>query len=252
MIHRAVGGTDQDTGDLLRVGGDGGEPSWSACWSSRVRATGPGRGRWYSVGPFEHHSNLLPWRESAAEVVAVGEDANGQLDLAELEDQLARHAGRPLVVGSFSAAVQRHRHPHRCRPGRRPAPPPRRAVGLGLRSAAAPYVPIRHGRAAPGPATYKDAVFFSPHKLVGGPETPGVLVVRWGWLRNRVPTVSRAAAPSPVDPVGHRYLDDPVGREEGGTPGIIESIRAGLVFQLKQAVGTDLIQAREQRFLRGP
>ncbi len=53
-----------------------------------------------------------------------------------------------------------------------------------------------------------------------------------------------------VDPVGHRYLDDPVGREEGGTPGIVESIRAGLVVALKQAVGTDLIQEREQRFLR--
>jgi hypothetical protein len=53
-----------------------------------------------------------------------------------------------------------------------------------------------------------------------------------------------------VDPVGHRYLDDPVAREEGGTPGIIESVRAGLVVALKQAVGTDLIREREQRFLR--
>jgi selenocysteine lyase/cysteine desulfurase len=53
-----------------------------------------------------------------------------------------------------------------------------------------------------------------------------------------------------VGPDGHRYLDDPVAREEGGTPAIVESIRAGLVFQLKQAVGTDLIHEREQRFLR--
>jgi selenocysteine lyase/cysteine desulfurase len=53
-----------------------------------------------------------------------------------------------------------------------------------------------------------------------------------------------------VDPVGHRYLDDPVAREEGGTPGIVESVRAGLVVALKQAVGTDLIREREERFLR--
>jgi selenocysteine lyase/cysteine desulfurase len=49
------------------------------------------------VGPHEHHSNLLPWRESAAEVMAVGEDADGQVDLDDLKAQLARHAGRPLV-----------------------------------------------------------------------------------------------------------------------------------------------------------
>ena len=53
-----------------------------------------------------------------------------------------------------------------------------------------------------------------------------------------------------VDPIGHRYLDDPVAREEGGTPAIVESIRAGLVFTLKQAVGTDLIAAREEQLWR--
>ena len=83
----------------------------------------------------------------------------------------------------------------------------------------------------------KDAIFLSPHKFIGGPGTPGVLVVR----RSCSPTGCRpcpAAAPSLyVNPVEHRYLDDPVHREEGGTPAIVESIRAGLVFQLKQAVG---------------
>jgi selenocysteine lyase/cysteine desulfurase len=53
-----------------------------------------------------------------------------------------------------------------------------------------------------------------------------------------------------VDPVGHPYLDDQVAREEGGTPAIVESIRAGLVFRLKEAVGTDLIAAREERLWR--
>jgi selenocysteine lyase/cysteine desulfurase len=102
----------------------------------------------------------------------------------------------------------------------------------------------------PGAGDHKHAIFFSPHKLVGGPQTPGVLVVRRDLVRNRVPTVPGGGTVSFVDPVGHRYLDDPVGREEGGTPGIVESIRAGLVVALKQAVGTDLIQTRERRFLR--
>ena len=56
------------------------------------------------VGPYEHHSNELPWRESIAEVVVIGEDADGHIDLADLESQLARYTRRPLLIGSFSAA----------------------------------------------------------------------------------------------------------------------------------------------------
>jgi hypothetical protein len=77
-----------------------------------------------------------------------------------------------------------------------------------------------------------------------------VLVVRRDLVRNRVPTAPGGGTVAFVDPIGHFYLDDPAAREEGGTPAIVESIRAGLVFALKQAVGTDLIQAREQRLWR--
>ncbi|MGO8959037.1 MAG: aminotransferase class V-fold PLP-dependent enzyme, partial [Streptosporangiaceae bacterium] len=82
---------------------------------------------------------------------------------------------------------------------------------------------------------------------IGGPQTPGVLVVHRDLVRNQVPTVPGGGTVLFVDPIGHRYLDDPVAREEGGTPAIIESIRAGLGFALKQAVGTDTIQASEER-----
>ena len=105
------------------------------------------------------------------------------------------------------------------------------------------------GASRQGAGDHKDAVFFSPHKFVGGPQTPGVLVVRRDLARNRVPTVPGGGTVAFVDPVGQRYLDDPVARG-GRHPGIVESVRAGLVVALKQAVGTDLIQAREQRFLR--
>src|SRR5690606_13343457 len=85
---------------------------------------------------------------------------------------------------------------------------------------------------------------------VGGPGTPGVLVVKRHLLKNRVPSVPGGGTVAYVNPQDHRYHDDPVKREEGGTPAIIESIRAGLVFQLKEAVGVDLIREREESFIR--
>jgi selenocysteine lyase/cysteine desulfurase len=160
-----------------------------------------------------------------------------------------RYADRPLRIGSFSAAsnvtgiltdtdaIAALLHKHG-------------ALSFWDYAAAAPYVPIRMGESAPGADDDKDAVFLSPHKFIGGPQTPGVLVVRRDLVRNRVPTVPGGGTVAFVDPVEHRYLDDPVAREEGGTPAIVESIRAGLVLALRQAVGTDLIQAREQRLWR--
>jgi selenocysteine lyase/cysteine desulfurase len=209
----------------------------------------PGQRPVVFVGPFEHHSNELPWRESIADVVVIGEDADGHIDLAALERQLVAHADRPLRIGSFSAASNvtgilsdadriaalLHRHG---------------ALSLWDYAAAGPYVPIRMADSAPGAGDGKDAVFLSPHKFVGGPQTPGVLVVRRDLVRNRVPTAPGGGTVAFVDPIGHRYLDDPAAREEGGTPAIVESIRAGLVFAVKQGVGTDLIQAREERLWR--
>jgi len=198
------------------------------------------------VGPYEHHSNELPWRESIADVVVIGEDADGHIDLADLESQLDRYARRPLLIGSFSAAsnvtgiltdasaVATMLHAHS-------------ALSFWDYAAAGPYVPIRVAPSRPGAGDHKDAVFLSPHKFPGGPQTPGVLVVRRELVRNAVPTAPGGGTVLFVDPIGHRYLDDPVAREEGGTPAIVESIRAGLVFALKQAVGTDLIAAREQQ-----
>ncbi|MCX4853496.1 aminotransferase class V-fold PLP-dependent enzyme [Streptomyces canus] len=201
------------------------------------------------VGPYEHHSNELPWRESVADVVVIDEDADGHIDLGELKAQLVRYADRPLRIGSFSAAsnvtgiltdtdrITGLLHSYG-------------ALSFWDCAAAAPYIPLRMAESAPGAGDHKDALFLSPHKFVGGPQTPGVLVVRRELVRSRVPTAPGGGTVAFVDPLGHRYLDDPVAREEGGTPAIVESIRAGLVFALKQAVGTDFIQAAEQRHWR--
>jgi selenocysteine lyase/cysteine desulfurase len=201
------------------------------------------------VGPYEHHSNELPWRESITEVVVIGANSDGHIDKQDLERRLIEFADRPLRIGSFSAASNvtgilsdtrgiaslLHRHG---------------ALSFWDFAAAAPYVPIGMAETSPGAGDYKDAIFLSPHKFVGGPQTPGVLVVRRELVRNEVPTVPGGGTVLFVDPVGHRYLDDLVAREEGGTPAIVESIRAGLVFALKEAVGTELIQAREEQFWR--
>src|SRR5689334_17950998 len=56
------------------------------------------------IGPFEHHSNELPWRESIADVVVIPEDHDGHIDTARLEAELIRYRERPLKIGSFSAA----------------------------------------------------------------------------------------------------------------------------------------------------
>jgi len=202
------------------------------------------------TGPFEHHSNELPWRESIADVVVIPQDADGHIDAAQLERELVAYADRPLRIGSFSAASNvtgivsdshgisalLHRHG---------------ALSFWDFAAAAPYVDIEmYGGPGRDPLCYKDAIFLSPHKLIGGPSTPGVLVARRELLRNRVPDVPGGGTVAYVNPSDHRYLDDPVQREEGGTPAIVEAIRAGLVFQLKQAVGVDVIRSHEEAFLR--
>jgi selenocysteine lyase/cysteine desulfurase len=215
------------------------------------------------IGPYEHHSNELPWRESIADVVEIPEDADGLVDLARLEAELLAHADRPLKIGSFSAAsnvtgilsdtraisVLLHRHG---------------ALSFWDFAAAAPYVEIEMAPRRPAPdgagpdaepdgdadLDTKDAVFISPHKLIGGPGTPGILVARRDLFRNRVPTVPGGGTVAYVNPSEHVYLDDVEHREEGGTPAIVESIRAGLVFQLKEAVGVEAIREREEAFIR--
>ena len=201
------------------------------------------------VGPYEHHSNELPWRESIADVVEIREDADGHVDLSHLEEELERSAQHTLRIGSFSAASNvtgivsdteaiatvLHRHG---------------ALAFFDFAAATPYLKIDMQTPADGNMGYKDAVFISPHKFIGGPGTPGVLVVRRRLLGNRVPAIPGGGTVRYVSESEHLYLADPEHREEGGTPAIVESIRAGLVFLLKEQVGVGEIRKREDEFIR--
>jgi selenocysteine lyase/cysteine desulfurase len=208
------------------------------------------------IGPYEHHSNELPWRESIADVVTIHEDADGRIDLGHLADELRAHAHRPLRIGSFSAAsnvtgiksdargISTLLHEHG-------------ALAFWDYGAAAPYVDLDvapnraddTGDMTSAHLDYKDALFISPHKFIGGPGTPGLLVVRRELLTNSVPVVPGGGTVAYVNADDHRYLDDPEQREEGGTPAIIESIRAGLVFGLKDAVGAETIRRTEEDFI---
>jgi selenocysteine lyase/cysteine desulfurase len=202
------------------------------------------------IGPYEHHSNELPWRETIADVVVIDEDGDGRIDEAHLENELVAYRDRPVKIGSFSAAsnvtgivsnaealtILLHRHD---------------ALAFWDFAAAAPYVSIEMNPSGEGgdPLAAKDAVFISPHKFVGGPGTPGVLMVKRRLVTNRVPTVPGGGTVSYVSADDHSYVSDLAIREEGGTPAIIESIRAGLVVKLKTAVGEDTIEELERSFV---
>ncbi len=202
------------------------------------------------IGPYEHHSNELAWRESIADVIEIPEDHDGRIDLGLLEGALQEHADRPVKIGSFSAAsnvtgilsdtraisVLLHRF-----------------GGLSFWdfAAAAPYIDVEmapHRGDDDADLDYKDAIFLSPHKFIGGPGTPGVLVARRDLFHNTVPSVPGGGTVEYVNPLEHVYLHDIERREEGGTPDIVGSIRAGLVFGLKAAVGSEAIRDVEESF----
>ena len=263
IIHRAVNGGEDDIVVFSGSGATGAVDRLVRVLNLAVphdldarygltRAIPPDERPVVFVGPFEHHSNELPWRESIADVVVIRTDATGRLDLGHLEDQLERHTARRLRIGSFSAgsnvtgivtdteavAILLHRHG---------------ALSCWDYAAAGPHLPIDMNPTPDEPdgrLAFKDAVFLSPHKFPGGPGTPGVLVAKRRLFENSVPAVPGGGTVLYVGPARQRYHSDPVVREEGGTPAIVESIRAGLVFQLKEAVGPEAIRRRETELVR--
>ncbi|MGX5681336.1 aminotransferase class V-fold PLP-dependent enzyme [Schumannella luteola] len=251
IIHRAVHGTDDTVVIFAGSGSTGAIDKIVGILGLRLPADldrrhglsatiPPNERPVVFIGPYEHHSNELPWRESIAEVVTIPEDADGHVDAQALVARLKEYRDRPLLIGSFSAAsnvtgiltdtdrITDILHEHG-------------ALAFWDYAAAAPYVTIDASKA--------DAVFLSPHKFIGGPGTPGVLVVNRALLTNSVPDVVGGGTVSYVNPLEHRFITHAAHREEAGTPAIIESIRAGLVFALKDEVGVDTIHALETRFL---
>lgn len=191
-------------------------------------------------GPYEHHSNILPWRESGAVVVEIPEGACGGPDMAALSAALTAHAGADLLVGAFSAmsnvtgiatdtdAVTRMLKAHG-------------ALAIWDYAGGAPYLAMQMQTA---PDAAKDAIIFSAHKFPGGPQASGVMAFRDSVVRRDTPTLPGGGTVAFVSPVTQLYSADVVAREEAGTPNVVGDIRAALVLLVKEALGQDWIDTR--------
>ncbi|NNK37025.1 MAG: aminotransferase class V-fold PLP-dependent enzyme [Xanthomonadales bacterium] len=205
------------------------------------------------VGPYEHHSNEISWRENLATVVEVNLDHEGGIDLAHLEELLQEqeYQGR-MRIGSFSAAsnvtgmrtpvheIAALLHAHD-------------AMACFDYAASAPYVEIDmnppQGKYA-GDASV-DAVFISPHKFLGGPGASGVLVFNKRIYHSDLPpSVSAGGTVDYVGPTSQDFIADIEEREKAGTPGVLQILKAGMAFQVKDHIGVEAIEARESELLR--
>ncbi|SDL19695.1 aminotransferase class V-fold PLP-dependent enzyme [Aliiruegeria lutimaris] len=193
------------------------------------------------IGPYEHHSNILPWRESGAELVTIPEKPGGGVDLDALETALIAADGARRIIGSFSAAsnvtgiltdtnaVTRLLKAYG-------------ALAIWDYAGGAPYLPMDM---SPAPDCAKDAIVFSAHKFPGGPGASGVAVIRDTVIARRTPTAPGGGTVWFVSPWRTDYSAHVEEREEGGTPNIVGDIRAALVMLIKDAIGTEAILQRD-------
>jgi selenocysteine lyase/cysteine desulfurase len=200
------------------------------------------------VTHMEHHSNQTSWLETLCDVEVIPPDAHGEVDLGALDALLAKYAQRPVKIASITSCsnVTGLFTPYHDIAERMHA-----AGGLCFVDFAcsAPYIDIvMH---PPGrPQAGLDAIYFSPHKFLGGPGTSGVLVFNTRLYRNRVPDNPGGGTVDWTNPWGqHKYVDDVEAREDGGTPGFLQAIRTALAVQLKEQMGVANILAREHELL---
>jgi selenocysteine lyase/cysteine desulfurase len=204
------------------------------------------------VGPYEHHSNEISWRQNLATVVQTNMTPEGLIDLDHLEALLQKpeYQGR-MRIGSFSAAsnVTGIRTPvheiaallHRYG-----------AIACFDYAASAPYVDIDMNPPAgryEGDASL-DAIFISPHKFLGGPGSSGVLVFNKRIYNEELPpSVSAGGTVDYVGPHSEDFIADIEEREKAGTPGVLQILKAGMAFQIKDRLGVEAIEQREHELL---
>ena len=185
------------------------------------------------IGPYEHHSNILPWRESGAEVIEISEATNGGPNVEALTGALKARAGH-LIIGAFSAMsnvtgivtdVKKITHVLKSHG----------ALSVWDYAGGAPYLPMDMGG---GTDAAIDAIVASPHKFIGGPGASGVMILRRKAVVCEVPTSPGGGTVSFVSPWAHDYSTDVVAREEAGTPNVVGDLRAALCFMIKDAIGS--------------
>lgn len=199
------------------------------------------------ISHMEHHSNQTSWLETIADVVVIPADDQGLFCLAHLEDLLKKYEDRSFKIASITSCsnvtgiktpyheVAKLMHQNH-------------GVCFVDFACSGPYVAIdMHPE---DPEAYLDAIFFSPHKFLGGPGTTGVMVFNKNLYKNNVPDCPGGGTVSWTNPWGeHQYIDNIEDREDGGTPGFLQVIKTALAIQLKERMGVDNILAREHELV---
>lgn len=198
------------------------------------------------VTHMEHSSNYMSWKESIGEVVCIPPDENALVAPEKLRELLDKYRDRPIKIGAFTACSN---VTGVCTPYHELARIMHEAGGLCFVDFAAsgPYVQIDMHPA--DEAERLDAIFFSPHKFLGGPGTPGILAFSKDLYRNTIPDHPGGGTVAMAGPWGYRYVDDIEAREDGGTPAFLQTIRAALCMNLKDAMGTQNIKERDNELM---
>ena len=197
------------------------------------------------VSHMEHHSNQTSWYETLTDVVVLPPGEGLLVDPDILRAELKKYEDRKFKIGSFTACsnvtgvctpyyeLARVMHEHE-------------GICLVDFAASAPYVDINmHPE---DPMEKLDGIFFSPHKFLGGPGSSGVLVFDSALYKREVPDNPGGGTVDWTNPWGeYKYVDDIEAREDGGTPGFLQTIRIALAIRLKEQMGTDKIKQREDR-----
>lgn len=189
------------------------------------------------VGPFEHHSNEISFRDGLCEVVRIGLNDRGGINLNELKSitELAKAQDREIIA-SFNLASNVTgviaEYP-------KISEIIRQAGGIMAYdgAAASPYMQI--------PSHYFDALYLSPHKLLGGVGSCGLLAIRKNIFDFSCPTFSAGGTVSYVSRSSHKFITDAEELEEGGTPPITQLLRAWLAYDLRDKIGLDFIERKE-------
>lgn len=200
------------------------------------------------ISHMEHHSNQTSWFETTADVVVIKPGDDMMIDLNHLKEELEKHKDRKLKIGSFTACsnvtgirtpiYQMARLMHEYE-----------GICFIDYAASAPYDHINmHPE---DPMEKLDAVMFSPHKFLGGPGSPGVLVFDSFIYKSDVPDNPGGGTVDWTNPWGeYKYIDDIELREDGGTPGFLQTIKAALAIDLKNQMGVENIHDRENELLQ--